>query len=174
MKRTKTVSIIALLGASLLAAPAVAQVGVGGEGGVGVGIGGLGVEAGGSGSANAGAGVGVNAGGAKIDSGTTASVGTNFNGALSAMGRNSQSAASIGTMSEVSSVNVVRVGELDGASEAELETAANAHSDGIRKLRAAIDANAALKSALEAENVDTSSVVAADMSADGSLTVFVE
>jgi hypothetical protein len=195
MKKILAISAAALLGSSLIAAPSLAQVSIGGSGSGGISIGGgsgsAGADVGGSagvdagsagGNAGAGATVGTDgagvklgadaAGGAKVDTdSTTAAIGANIDGALSAMARGSESAATIGTMTEVSSVNVVK---LDAAANA--DAVAKAETDnkaGIDELRASLAANAAVKAALDAQSVSSDDVVAADVNADGSLTVYV-
>lgn len=187
MKKILALSAAALLSTSMIAAPALAQVSVdvGGSGGVSVGgstdsgSGSVGVDAGG------GANVGVSGDGVKLgaeadtdanaelDNESTAAIGGTFDGALSAMTRAGEAAGSIGAMTEVSSVNVIKV---DGMADANMEAFAKAETDNqasIDELRASLDANAAVKAALDAQSVNSGDVVAASVNADGSLTVFV-
>ncbi|MBX3532043.1 MAG: hypothetical protein KF849_15665 [Rhizobiaceae bacterium] len=199
MKKILAISAAALLGTSLMAAPVLAQVSVdvGGNGGISVGggsgsaggtVGGsAGVDAGSGGisaGGNAGAGATVSgdggslklgadaSGDAKVDTdSTTAAIGANIEGAMSAMARGGEAAATVGAMTEVSSVNVVK---LDAAANA--DAMAKAETDnkaGIDELRASLAANAAVKAALDAQSVNADDVVAADVNADGSLTVYV-
>ena len=200
MKKIIALSAAALLSTSMIAAPALAQVNVdvGGKGGISVGggsgsagadvggganvgAGSGGVNVGGSGGANVGAdGSGIKLGAqadadadAELDTDTTAAIGASFDGALSAMARGSEAASSIGAMSEVSTVNVVRIGELANADMDAFGSAETENKASIDELRASLEGNAAVKSALEAQSVTSDQVVAADVNADGSLTVYV-
>jgi hypothetical protein len=185
MKKIIALSAAALLGSSLIAAPALAQVSVGGSGGAGVTVGGSdgngGVSVGGTAGAGAttgtdGTGIKLGADGSaatNLDTNSTAAIGADFDGALSAMARGGDSAATIGSMTQVSSVNVVKI---DGMAGADMDAFTKAETDnmaGIEDLRASLDANAAVKAALDAQSIDSEDVVAADVAADGSLTVFV-
>lgn len=184
MKKILALSAAALMSTSLIAAPALAQVSVDVGGGVGVNAG----SSPSGGGADVGADVGVGVGtdgsgvrlGAEADTGveldtdsTTAAIGADFNSALSAMGRSGDSAATIGSMTEVSSVNVVRVNDLAGLDMDALGNAQTENSAGIDELRASLDSNAAVKAALDAQSIGTGDVIGADVAADGSLTVFV-
>ena len=182
MKRRITIATAALFAASALAAPAFA-------GGLSVGAD-AGVSAGASGNAGAGANVGIGSGGiqadaganvgtdtqsggAGVDSGTTASTGIDFNTALSSIGDES-SAAALRTMTDVGAVMVIDVSETANADAAALDSAIEANATGIEEMRASLQSNAAVNAALEAQQVDASQVIAANVAADGSLTVFVE
>ncbi len=181
MKKIIAISAAALMGTSLIAAPAFAQVNldVGGGAGVTVDGGSVGIDAGGNASGNAGAGVGgtgVQLGGSagadvNVDNEATAAIGANVDGAIAAMARGSEAAATIGTMTTVSTVNVVKLD--NGASAEAFVTAETENKASIDELRASLDANASVKAALEAQSVNTGDVVAADVNADGSLTVYV-
>jgi len=184
MKRVIALSTAALLGASLFASPVLAQVSVDTNGGASVGV-----EAG-SGSASGtvgGAGsVDSTIGGSQLktgaaadaktnlDTGTTAAIGGSFDGMISAMGNNSASAGTIQSMTNVSSVNVIRITDLEGADMDALMKAETDNSASIDELHTSLEGNAAVKAALEAQSVDPSTVVAANVAADGSLTVYVK
>ena len=183
MKRVLAYSTAALLGASLLASPVLAQVSVDTNTGANVGIG-ADANSGTSGAdATGGTDLELDAqSDTQLDSGvdtmidtdTTAAINGSFDGALSSIGNSSATSQSISTMTEVSSVNVIRINELEGADMDALGSAETENSAQIEELRAAIDGNSSVNSALEAESVDVSSVVGADVQADGSLTVYVK
>lgn len=188
MKRIIGLTTAALMGASMMVAPALAQTGVGG----GV-TGGVNAETGVTGGVNGGAGVDtdVEAGASgsagtntttgtmtdtETDAGTTAAIGSQatFDSALSAIESNASSTTAIEAMSEVGSVEVIKIGELEGADMSALETAKTESEAEITELQAALEANTAVTAALEAENVAADDVVATEMGADGGLIVYVE
>lgn len=187
MRNKIALSIAALMSASLLTSPVLAQVSVGGDVGVDTGVS-VGTDAGGadvSGGAAAGADAELRTqkqidaqadtdAGSELDAGTTAAIGGSFDGALSAIGNNSASASSISAMTDVSSVNVIRISELDGADMDALMSAETENTASIDELQGSIEGNAAVMAALEAQSVDPENVVAADVAADGSLTVYVK
>jgi len=179
MKRILAMTTAALMTGALTAAPALAQVSV--DTGTGVTIGG-GAD---TGAASGGVGAGVGAdvkvdtnnldasADANVDTDTTAAIGGSWDGLLSAMGDSSVS-SSISSMTDVSSVNIIKI---DSLADADMEALAQAKTDNqaaIDELNAAISGNAQVKAALDAQGVDTSQVVAANVEADGSLTVYVE
>jgi hypothetical protein len=187
MKRILAISAAALLSGSLFAAPALAQVSVDTGTGVDVGIGASGDS--GSGSAdgsvsgtvgtdtqiktdNMGAAADTDAN-ANLDTSTTAAIGGSWDGLMSAMGDSSAS-GSISSMTEVSDVNVIKIGELENADMDALATAKTDNQASIDELHSSLEANASVKAALDAQGVDASDVVAANVAADGSLTVYVE
>jgi hypothetical protein len=185
MKKILALSAAALLGSALVSAPALAQVDVG----VGVGATtGVTVDTpNNDANANTGAGFGtsgsVGTGGAgvrmgadantQLDTSTTAAIGADFDSAMNAMTRGSESAATIGGMTEVSTIQVVRVSGIEDANLDAFGTAETENMAGIEELRASLDANAAVKAALDAQSVTASDVVAAMVAADGSLIVYV-
>ena len=185
MKRIIGLTTAALMGASMMVAPAVAQTSVGGsatggvnaETGVTGGVGGAGadVDAGASGSAGADTTIGTMTD-TETDAGTTAAIGADatFDGALAAIEGNATSTAAIDTMTEVGSVEVVKIGELEGADMTALETATTEREAEITELQAALEANTAVSAALEAEDVSADEVVAAQMGAGGELVIYVE
>jgi hypothetical protein len=176
MKRIIGLTTAALMGASMMVAPAIAQTSVGGGA-----TGGVNAETGVTGGVNAGDAVDGAAGAATdtmggTDAGTTAAIGADvtFGSALSAIEGNATSTAAIDTMTEIGSVEVIRIGELEGADMTALETATTEHAAEITELQAALEANTAVSAALEAEDVAANEVVAAQMGADGELVVYVE
>ena len=185
MKRIIGLTTAALMGASMMIAPALAQTSVGGsatggvnaETGVTGGVGGAGadVDAGASGSAGADTTTGTMTD-TETDAGTTAAIGADatFDGALAAIEGNATSTAAIDTMTEVGSVEVVKIGELEGADMTALETATTEREAEITELQAALEANTAVSAALEAEDVAANEVVAAQMGAGGELVIYVE
>jgi hypothetical protein len=176
MKRIIGLTTAALMGASMMVAPALAQTSVGGGA-----TGGVNAETGVTGGVNAGDAVDGAAGAATdtmggTDAGTTAAIGADvtFGSALSAIEGNATSTAAIDTMTEIGSVEVIRIGELEGADMTALETATTERAAEITELQAALEANTAVSAALEAEDVAANEVVAAQMGADGELVVYVE
>lgn len=108
-----------------------------------------------------------------IDTGTTAAIGASFDGALTAISGTSASAQSIASMPQVDRVDVVRVSELQGSDPALVDETVAQNEAGIEELRAAISANPSLSQELQAAGVDASSVVGAQVEADGGVTVYV-
>ncbi len=183
MKRTSLITTTALL-ASLAAVPALAlDVNAGGNASSDVKV-----QAGGSG-ANAGAGMNTDA---EIGTGTSASDGSattttdsgitastssdaNFGLLMSSLKSNVDTAAEVKAMTDVSNVKVVKVGDLaKGNNEVAVNNAISKNAEATTELQTAIEANSALKSELDQQSVDVSSIIAADVGADGQLTVFVQ
>lgn len=183
MKRIIAMTAAALLSGSLMAAPALAQVSVDTGAGVGVGIGAGSNGESGAGTAGGSATVGTDtqiktdtmgaASDTKVDTDTTAAIGATWDGLISAMGDTGAS-TSIGAMSEVGTVNVVRVSDLGNADADALAKAKTDNQASIDGLKSSIEGNAKVKAALDAKGVSPDSVVAANVAADGSLTVYVE
>lgn len=177
MKRIIGLTTAALLSASMLAAPALAQ-----QSPVAPGAGdGTEVETGVTGGADTMEAPGEAPAGAttlpgKVDTDATAASGSeaNFDSALAAIEGNATSTAAIDTMTEVGSVNVVRIDELEDADMTALETATSERGAEITQLQAALEANAAVSSSLADENVEVADVVAAETAADGELVVYVQ
>lgn len=85
----------------------------------------------------------------------------------------SQASSLCAGMSEISSVEIVDANmAAQGQSGVALENAIADNEDAIAELQQSIEGNADLMTALEAEGVDPSSVVALQTGADGSVTVF--
>lgn len=183
MKRRLALATASLFALSAFAGPALAgSVGVnaGTEGGAGVSAG-AGTSAGSGAGVTAGAGAEAGAktnmaGDAATDQGATGAIGSSADvgSAVSAIGTDSSS--QIGTMTDVSSVNVVKLSEIGAETEAksQIDAAVEENAETIASLQAAIDQNASLKGELEAENVQASDVVAVQTQADGSLNVYVK
>lgn len=150
MKRILGLTTAALMGASVLAAPAFAEdkMDLSGE-------------------------TGATTTMPDVDTGTTAAIDANFDTALTAISAGSSNAQAIGTLSEVDNVKVVSVSDLDGHDKAALDEALAQNSDGVEELRTSIGANAALSEELRTQGVDTATVVAAQVEADGQVTVYV-
>ncbi|GAB5504965.1 MAG: hypothetical protein Rhirs2KO_01280 [Rhizobiaceae bacterium] len=166
MKRINALTTATFMGASMLAVPAIAL-----EAGANIGVGGSAESS--TMSSDTDADIKLKAGAdAKVDTGTTAAIGGSFDGALSAMA-NSNSSGAIRAMTDVSSVNVIWIKDLEGANMDALTQAETQNEAEINDLRASIESNTAVSSALKAQSVEPADVVAANVAADGSLTVFV-
>ena len=179
MKRIVAVTAAALTSASLLASPVLAQVSVGTDANVGAEAGGVGVGASTTSEAGANIGASGSAGagsaGADLDAGTTAAVDgkVDFDSALKAINGNADVAGQIGSISDLGSVDVVRISELPDANAEALTSAVSENQTEIDTLKTAIESNTAVSGALEAQSVEPADVVAAKIEADGKLTVFV-
>jgi len=179
MKRVIALTAAALMTGSLFAAPALAQVSVDTGVGANVGIGTNADTSAGSASGTVGTDAQIktnNMGAAantNVDTDITAAIGGSWDGLLSSMGDTGAS-ASIGAMSDVGSVNVVRISDLGNTDADALAKAKTDNQASIDQLKTSIEGNAKVKAALEQQGVDPSSVVAANVAADGSLTVYVE
>lgn len=152
MKRILGITTAALMGASVLAAPAIAQT-----------EGDLPTQEFNQGTTTM----------PDVDAGTTAAIGAELDGALTAIAGSSMAAQSIGTLTEVETVNIVRIDEISGGDPAVVDDTVTQNEQGVEELRAAISANAALSSELSAQGVETSSVVGAEMGMNGDVTVYV-
>jgi hypothetical protein len=163
MKRAIAMTAATLMGATMLAAPALAQMDT--------------IEP--QVEMNTGTGVdgGVEAetlpGG--IDQGTTAAIDgeASFDDALAAISGNAGSTASLGMVSEVNEVEIIRLSELDGYDEEMLDQSLEASAGSDVELRSALEANSALAGELEDENVDIEAVVAAEVENDGRIKIYV-
>jgi len=183
MKRVIALTAAALMTGSLFAAPALAQVSVDTGVGANVGIGTNADTSAGSASGTVGGKIGADAqintgdkgaaANTNVDAGTTAAIGASWDNLMSSMGDTGAS-ASIGAMSDVGAVNVVRIGDLGNTDADALAKAKTDNQASIDELKTSIEGNAKVKAALEQKGVDPSSVVAANVAADGSLTVYVE
>ena len=92
---------------------------------------------------------------------------------LAAIRAGKTNVGAIDSMSSVSEVEVVRITDLVGGTDAQaLETAVAENQADIEALQKAIEGNMALKAELDANSVAVSDIVAANVEADGSLTVF--
>ncbi len=113
---------------------------------------------------------------AQVDASTTASTGAraDLGTVISAIEASRSTATAIQAMTSVRSVQIIKVSEIaTGDDKQALDSAVSDNQSDITGVQAAIMANAALKKQLDAETVGTSSIVAAAINADGSVTVFV-
>ena len=110
---------------------------------------------------------------AETDAGTTASVDSDVTIEDAVAALEASNASAIEGMSEVSSVKVVKVSELEeGGPTGEFDALITANRNKINTLRDAIESNEALRSELDAQGVHFTAVVATEVGADGSLTVY--
>jgi endonuclease/exonuclease/phosphatase family metal-dependent hydrolase len=113
----------------------------------------------------------------QTDTSTTASTDAkaNFGTVMSSIEAGKTNVSAITGLTAVNKVNVVKVGDLaKGNNMQALDKAITDNQTDITGLQTAISGNTALKAKLDAEQVQASSVVAADVEADGSVTVFVK
>ncbi|WP_395449359.1 hypothetical protein ACHMW7_05665 [Aminobacter sp. UC22_36] len=112
---------------------------------------------------------------AQVDTSTTASTSAtaDLGTVLSAIQASSSTARAIQAMTTVGSVQIVTLSEIAKGDKQALDKAVSDNEADITGVQAAIMANSALKSQLDAEMVETSAIVAASIGADGSVTVFV-
>src|SRR5690606_38959471 len=109
--------------------------------------------------------------------GTTGSVAAeaNFGDVISSIRAGKTNAEQLGTLTDVSKVNLVRIEDLaKGENATALENALTENKEQVSELQAAVEQNTALKAELEKQQVQASSVVATKTEADGSVTVFVQ
>lgn len=109
------------------------------------------------------------------DPGVTASTGAaaDFDTVIASIRAGKTNVGAIQSLSSVGEVKVVRITDLAGGTNAQaLETAISENEAGIVALQNAIGGNQALKAELDANTVAVSDIVAANVEADGSLTVF--
>lgn len=183
MKRTSLITTTALL-ASLAAAPALAldaNVGANASSDVGAQVDSGGVNAGADMNTDAQIGAGTSASdgsaAATTDAGITASTSSdpNFGMLISSLNASANTAAEVQAMTDVSSVSVVKIDDLQkGNNQAAVSNAISKNAEATAELQAAIEANSALKAELEEQSVEVSSVVAAHVGTGGQLTVFVQ
>jgi hypothetical protein len=78
-------------------------------------------------------------------------------------------------LTSVKSVNVVKITDIaTGNNQTALDGALTSHKQGMTSLRSAVCSNTAIHAALSKKSVDCKNVVAANVSADGALTVYVD
>lgn len=98
----------------------------------------------------------------------------NFGQVISSIQASKTEASEIQALTTVKNVNVVNVSDLaKGENMTALDQAVTKNEGDITSLRTAMTANTAVNTALTDAKVDVSTVVAADISGDGELTVFV-
>lgn len=117
-------------------------------------------------------GVGVDAGvsaGTSSDAGMNAAAGADIRAAVSAMSQAEASATEIGSLTQVTAVEVIEV-DAQAESDASVSGAVSENQESIGQLREAIAANDAVLTAIEAQKpgFDVNTVVAAN----GKLTLF--
>lgn len=107
--------------------------------------------------------------GVDMNAGAAADIGA----AVSAMSQAEASASEIGSLTEVSAVEVIDVGA-QAESDPSVSGAMSENQESIGQLREAIAANDAVLTAIEAQKpgFDVNTVVAANIAADGKLTLF--
>ena len=113
----------------------------------------------------------------QTDTGTTASTNAdaNFGSVISAIQAGKTNVGAIQGLTSVSNVKVVKVSELAKGNNMEaLNNAVSKNQADITSLQTAVGANPALKAKLDAQSVVTSDIVAANVEADGSVTVYVK
>ena len=112
-----------------------------------------------------------------VDPGITASTGAkaDIGTVISAIQASGSSATAIQAMTTVGTVNIVRISEFaKGDDKQALDKLIADNEPDITGVQAAIMANSALKTKLDAETIDTSAIVAANIEADGAVTIFVK
>ena len=83
-------------------------------------------------------------------------------------------AAKIKALKKIKNVNIVKVSDMATAeNKTTLDTAITKNKGNIASLRSALNSNASVKTALEDASVDVEAVVAANITSDGMLTVYV-
>jgi hypothetical protein len=98
----------------------------------------------------------------------------NFGQVISSIQASKTEASEIQALTTVKNINVVKVNDLaKGENMTALDQAVTKNEGDITSLRSAMTANTAVNTALTDAKVDVSTVVAADISGDGQLTVFV-
>lgn len=98
----------------------------------------------------------------------------NFGQVISSIQASKMKASSIKSVTEVKSVTVVKIADLaKGENMTALDNAVTKNDADIVALRAAMTSNTAVDTALQGAGVDVQTVVAADISSDNTLTVYV-
>ena len=113
----------------------------------------------------------------QTDTGTTASTNAdaNFGSVISAIQAGKTNVGALQGLTTVSNVKVVKVNELARGNNMEaFNNAVSKNQADITSLQTTVGANTALKAKLDAQSVTTSDIVAANVEADGSVTVYVK
>ena len=98
----------------------------------------------------------------------------NFGQVISSIQASKTGATQIQGITEVKSVNVVKVNDLaKGENMTALDNAVTKNEADITSLRSALTTNMTVKTALATASVNVASVVAADVGSDGVLTVYI-
>lgn len=173
MKNAALFAIAGLFAASISSA-ALAQAAIGGDANVGVGA-----------NANVGAGNGANVGagvdtdvvaGANARVGNNAENTTNYGEVISSLRTSGDASAQIDAFDKTATVDIITLSELRGeaAENAQaLDQALTHQEEQVDDIRSAIEANATLSGALEAEGYTAEDVVAVSTSAGGEVTLIV-
>lgn len=161
MKRLLAMTTATLMGASMIAAPAFAQ--TGGEGGAND-------PAASTSEQNASPSQGSGSQ-QDVDRGTTQAIdeGSGEGSSLTAVTGSGAAAQSIASMDSFSDVTVRRI---SGEESANASEAVSQNRDAITQLQSAISGNAELMSRLEAEGVEVSSIVGAEVAGNGALVLY--
>jgi hypothetical protein len=107
-------------------------------------------------------------------SGGSAAKSANFGQVISSIQASKNGATQIQGLTTVKHVNVVKVSDIaTGGNKTALDQAVTKNEGDITSLRTAMSSNTAVNSALAKAKVDVSAVVAANISGDGELTVYV-
>ena len=105
--------------------------------------------------------------------GSFAESNANFGQVISSIQASKTGATQIEGITEVKSVNVVKVNDLaKGENMTALDNAVTKNEADITSLRSALTANTTVNTALTQANVNVAAVVAADVGSDGVLTVY--
>lgn len=161
MKRLLAMTTATLMGASMIAAPAFAQ--TGSEGGAND-------PASSATEQNASPSQGSGSQ-QDVDRGTTQAIdeGSGEGSSLTAVTGSGAAAQSIASMDSFSDVTVRRI---SGEESANASEAVSQNRDAITQLQSAISGNAELMSRLEAEGVEVSSIVGAEVAGNGALVLY--
>jgi hypothetical protein len=139
----------------------------------------LGVKAGANAGVKAGSTLGASSTGSTTSGNMSAagSADANFGAAVSAMNNTASVAQEIQTLANVEAVTIVDVDTLaQGQNDSALTNAESRNQAEIENLHAAIESNSAVMAAIEEKNgdFDVDNVVAADITADGSLVIYTQ
>ena len=97
----------------------------------------------------------------------------NFGQVISSIQASKTGATQIQRITEVKTVNVVKVADIaKGENMTALDNAVTKNEADITSLRSALTSNTTVNTALTQANVDVAAVVAADVGSDGVLTVY--
>ncbi len=110
---------------------------------------------------------------AAVPASLAASSKANFGQVISSIQASKTEASEIQALTEVKSVNVVKVSDIaQGENMTALDNAVTKNDADITQLRTALSSNTAVNTALTGASVDVNQVVAADIQSDGVLTVY--
>ena len=93
---------------------------------------------------------------------------------MTSMEASQTEAGEIKAMTEVKSVEVIKIGDIAKPEEASaLDASVEAKAPAVEDIRGALNGNSAVSAKLAEQNVDVNTVVAANAEADGTLKVYV-